>query len=242
MYLSFRTVAPEACLYRQPVCLDCRQVLYVPTIRTVTVSSPYHDTLIDRCKEGDRVAFAELFRKHRSDVYRLVHRMLGPTPDCEDVVQEVFLQVFHSIKDFEGRASFNTWLHRVAINCALMHRRSQKSRPVLVSESLASSESTTLRPDEGAIGRERARAFYALLDRLPEKKRTVFVLHELDGLPLKDIAKLTHTQGLTVRTRLFYARRDLVRLLREDPTLASLAHDTERDTDPDLQPPTEVDQ
>src|SRR3954469_4550942 len=65
--------------------------------RWVSVTEPVElDVLVRRAQGGDRAAFAELFRRHRSDVSRLVFRMLGPTPDAEDVVQEVFLQVHKS--------------------------------------------------------------------------------------------------------------------------------------------------
>jgi RNA polymerase sigma-70 factor (ECF subfamily) len=78
-------------------------------------------------------------------------------------------------------------------------------------------------PDEQVARRARIAAFNRLLDRLSEKKRTVFVLHEIEGLPPVEIAKIVEAPVLTVRTRLFYARRELAELLREEPTLAALA-------------------
>jgi len=62
-----------------------------------------------------------------------------------------------------------------------------------------------------------------VLDRLPEKKRTVFILHEIEGMNPKEIASLVHAPALTVRTRLFYARRDILRMMQQEPALASLA-------------------
>jgi RNA polymerase sigma-70 factor (ECF subfamily) len=79
-----------------------------------------------------------------------------------------------------------------------------------------------VRPDEDAERRERVRAFGRLLDRLADKKRVVFVLHELEGLPPSEIAQIVGAPVLTVRTRLFYARRELEAMLAEEPTLASL--------------------
>jgi RNA polymerase sigma-70 factor (ECF subfamily) len=67
------------------------------------------------------------------------------------------------------------------------------------------------------------RAFHRLLDRLSEKKRVVFVLHELEGLAPGEIAKIVGSPVLTVRTRLFYARRELLAMLAEEPALTSLA-------------------
>ena len=68
-------------------------------------------------------------------------------------------------------------------------------------------------------------AFRRLLDKLSDKKRTVYILHELEGLPPAEIARIVDCPVLTVRTRLFYARRELAVLMRAEPTLAHLADD-----------------
>jgi len=182
------------------------------------------DDLVARCKAGDVDAFRELFRRHRNDVARLVHRMLGPSSDLDDVVQEVFLQVHRSIRDFRGSSQFSTWLYRVTVNVVLMHRRSARSRPVFseAPPGVAPSDSRPL-PDEQVARLARVRAFERLLGRLSDKKRTVFVLHELEGLSPAEIARIVAAPVLTVRTRLFYARRELAVMLREEPTLAGIA-------------------
>lgn len=182
--------------------------------------------LVERCQSGDTEAFRELFHAHRQDVTRLAQRMLGRPTDLEDVVQEVFLQVHRSIRDFRHGARFSTWLYRVTVNVVLMHRRAAKSRPVFgeAPESLAAIDP---RPhaDEQLERQRRVRAFHRLLDRLSEKKRVVFVLHELEGLAPGEIAKIVGSPVLTVRTRLFYARRELLAMLAEEPALSSLLTD-----------------
>ena len=182
-----------------------------------------HD-LVERCRAGDAEAFREIFRQYRSEVARLVHRMLGRSADLEDIVQEVFLQVHRSIRDFQGKARFSTWLYRVTVNVVLMHRRAAKSRPVfsVAPEGLVPADSRAL-PDDQVARLRRGRAFYRLLDRLSDKKRTVFILHELEGMAPSEIAKVVGAPVLTVRTRLFYARRELLAMIREEPALASLA-------------------
>ena len=184
------------------------------------------DELVKRAQHGDRAAFAELFRRHRSDVGRLVFRMLGATADSEDVVQEVFLQVHRSLGEFRGQAKFTTWLHRVTVNVVLMVRRAARSRPVFAGELVDDTEPDKgLLPDEDAARHARIAAFRRLLDRLPEKKRTVFVLHEIEGLAPAEIAEMVDAPVLTVRTRLFYARRELAEMMREEPVLAQLAEE-----------------
>ena len=180
--------------------------------------------LVARCQSGNPDAFRQLFQRHRDDVARLVYRMTGASHELEDLIQEVFLQVHKSIGDFRGDARFTTWLYRLTVNVVLMHRRSAKSRPQLVAEALAAApKDAHPLPDEQVARRRRMSAFTRLVERLSEKKRTVFILHELEGLPPSEIAKIVGAPVLTARTRLFYARRELTSMLREEPALAGLA-------------------
>jgi RNA polymerase sigma-70 factor, ECF subfamily len=188
------------------------------------------EAVLRRAAAGDPIAFREIFVRHRSDVARLVYRMLSAPADLEDVVQEVFVQVFRSLKDFRGQSKFSTWLHRVTVNVVLMHRRSARSRPILteeVSNDVVADERQPL-PDEDAERSERMRAFQRLLGRLPDKKRVVFVLHELEGLSPTEIADIVGAPVLTVRTRLFYARRELEAMLSDEPSLAGLGAFSEK--------------
>lgn len=196
--------------------------------------------LVERCQRGDAEAFRELFREHREDVARLAQRMLGRRTDLEDIVQEVFLQVHRSIRDFRHGARFSTWLYRVTVNVVLMHRRAAKSRPVFV-EAPERFAATDRRPfaDEQVEQRRRVNAFHRLLDRLSEKKRVVFVLHELEGLTPGEIAKVVGSPVLTVRTRLFYARRELLAMLADEPSLAGFAEDLADSPAPDGDPAKE---
>ncbi len=179
--------------------------------------------LVARCKAGDKAAFRTLYERYRSDVARLVFRMVGQRAELEDLIQEAFLQVYRSLPDFRGDSRFGTWVHRITVNVVLMHRRAARSRPALTDEVPPHLEGSSPLPDEDAIRRQRVEAFYAVLDRIAEKKRTVFILHEIEGLSPSEIAALVDAPVLTVRTRLFYARRDMIQLLREEPSLASLA-------------------
>ena len=184
------------------------------------------EVLVLRCQAGDRDAFRELFRRHRSDVARLVQRLLGGRGDIDDVVQEVFLQVHRSLKDFRFGSRFSTWLYRVTVNVVLMQRRAARSRPQLVEapEGLTPLDGAAT-PEEQVVRSRRIAAFYRLLERLSEKKRTAYILHEMEGMSPAEIAEAVKAPVLTVRTRLFYARRELVALLREEPSLSSLLHE-----------------
>ena len=182
------------------------------------------DDLVERAKRGDREAFRQLFVKHRGDVARLAFRMLGRATDLDDVVQEVFLQVHRSLGDFRGQSKFSTWLHRVTVNVVLMNRRAAKSRPVFAGEAgTETAPDAGQSPLEAASQARRLEAFRRVLERLAEKKRTVFMLHELEGMSPAEIAEIVDAPVLTVRTRLFYARRELCELMKEEPALAGLS-------------------
>lgn len=192
------------------------------------VGSPVDvNELVERSRNGDRMAFAELYRLHREAVARLVYRMLGRATDLEDVVQEVFLQVHRSLGDFRGQSKFSTWLHRITVNVVLMIRRAKRSRPVFADEPVEGEREADARllPDEEAARKRRIAAFQRLLDKLSEKKRTVYVLHDIEGMLPSEIAAIVEAPVLTVRTRLFYARRELAEMMRQEPSLAQLVEE-----------------
>jgi RNA polymerase sigma-70 factor (ECF subfamily) len=194
------------------------------SVREVKPRMSDEERLIAKAIADDTAAFRELYNRHRGDVARLVYRMLGGRGDLDDVIQEVFVQVHKSLKDFRGQSKFSTWLHRVTVNVVLMHRRAARSRPVFADEPLGEAvlHGEDVPPDEDAERRERVRAFARLLSRLPDKKRIVFVLHELEGITPGEIANIVGAPVLTVRTRLFYARREIEAMLSDEPSLAGL--------------------
>src|SRR5580704_3472962 len=137
-------------------------------LREVKPRMSDEDKLIERATANDTAAFRELYNRHRVDVARLVYRMLGRRSDLEDVIQEVFVQVHKSLKDFRGQSKFSTWLHRVTVNVVLMHRRAARSLRVFAdwppSDRLEPGDSAL--PHEDAERRERMKAFARLRDRL----------------------------------------------------------------------------
>ncbi len=187
------------------------------------------EELVARFRAGDRQAYSVLFRRHHARVGRVVHRLLGvhvagASADVADVVQEVFLQAYRSLPTFRQQSRFTTWIYRIAVNVSLMVRRARRSRPQpsVEIDALVLEGAERDRPDQQLALRRQVRAFYSLLEQLSEKRRTVFVLHDLEGLEPREVAEAVSASVLSVRTRLFYARRDLRRLLARSPELAGL--------------------
>ncbi|MBI2897333.1 MAG: sigma-70 family RNA polymerase sigma factor [Deltaproteobacteria bacterium] len=178
------------------------------------------DPLILRCQRGDRMAFRELFRQHRSEVARVVFRVVGPSSEIDDVVQEVFFQVHRSIQAFRGQSKFSTWLHRVGVNVALQFlRKKRASLPAATTADLPEAAEPEGRSDplHRTLSGERLAAVYRVLATLSEKKRVVFVLHDLEGVAAGDIGKMLGIPVLTVRTRLFYARKEFFARISSEP-------------------------
>ena len=178
--------------------------------------------LVARCQRGDKEALGELYRRYRSEVARNLHRMLGPgRGDLEDVLQEVFIEVFRSIPRFRGDARVSTWLYRVCVNVALQRLRKRKRRAEVsadeVPEPAPSDGGET--PERALDNRRRLDAVYRLLDELSPKKRVVFILHEIEGREPKEIAGIVGAPVLTVRTRLHYARKEFYALAARDARL-----------------------
>jgi RNA polymerase sigma-70 factor (ECF subfamily) len=181
------------------------------------------EDLIAACKRGNEQAFQNLYLAHRSEAYRVVYRLLGPTSELDDVVQEVFLQVHRSLHNFRGQAKFSTWLHRVAVNVALQHLRRKRTTPAShhderLEERPASPSCDS--PHQHAETQDRLKAVYRLLDQLSAKKRAVLVMHDMQGMSAEKIAAVVGAPVFTVRTRLFYARREFYRRIATDPAFA----------------------
>jgi RNA polymerase sigma-70 factor (ECF subfamily) len=196
-----------------------------PSARGAPTPTPIMDALIRRAQAGDASALEALLKQNAPDVTRIAHRLLGPSADLEDVVQEALFQVARSLPRFEQRSKLSTWLYRVVANVVRMHVRHKAARPALeltepsqIDQRVAASAT----PEQHAQQNDDVRALYRSLDALSDKKRSVIVLHDLEGLPAQEIAEVLEIPLLTVRTRLFYARKELYAALAAEPELSHL--------------------
>jgi RNA polymerase sigma-70 factor (ECF subfamily) len=190
-------------------------------LHAIPPSGPPPD-LVARCQKGDKDALGELYRLYRAEVARNLHRMLGPgRMDLEDVLQEVFIEVFRSIARFRGDAKVSTWLYRVCVNVALQRLRKRKRRNEVSAElnAVETPEDGGETPERSLDNRRRLDAVYGILDELSPKKRIVFILHEIEGREPKEIAGIVGAPVLTVRTRLHYARKEFYARAARDERL-----------------------
>ncbi|GGW83654.1 RNA polymerase sigma factor [Alteromonas halophila] len=150
-----------------------------------TFSRAREQTLIESVKGGDTLAYHELYDAHVKRVYALCYRLTGDKALAEDATQEVFIQLWRKISNFTGQSRFSTWLHSVAANVTVSYMRKQRGwfqRMFSIDESEAQYHAAPA--DAHSIDLE------ALIVRLPERARMVFVLHAIEGYRHEDIASM----------------------------------------------------
>lgn len=178
-------------------------------------------SLAARCREGAAGAFEELYRLHAPRLYGLARRLVGPN-EADDLLQEIFLTAHRKIGQYRGDSALSTWLFRLGTNTCLDHLRSRAARASRVHDALDGDVDSGNRagPILGVINRldlERA------IDALPDGARTVFVLHDVEGLEHHDIARLLGISDGTSKSQLHKARMRLRGILRPRPHDGALA-------------------
>lgn len=166
--------------------------------------------------EGDMQAFESIYRRASGFVFTVALRITNNSHDAQEVTQEVFLKVHRSLKDFQFRSSFKTWLYRVTVNTALnVYKRA--SRHMQGRDDFQSVIETYPSREDSAneiMGREEQQEnetrLKSLLDRLSPGQRACIVLREIQGLSYKEMADALMTNINTVRTRLKRARQALL--------------------------------
>ncbi len=176
--------------------------------------------LIASARAGDPAAFRSLFRLHVGIVRRLVYRLVGSSPDLDDLVQTVFVEGFKSLPSFRGESMFSTWLGRIAVRVTM--RSVARPRPRFERlEAVRDAADPRPRPDDAAAERESVLRIDDLLSTLKPKKRAAFVLHALEGYSIEETAAIVGVSAPAVKLRVAEARRELERKLRNDPRFAA---------------------
>ncbi len=181
---------------------------------------------------GDQAAFETMMRRHNGKLFRVARAILKEDADAEEALQDAYLEAYRHIKDFAGKARFETWLTRIVINQALMRLRKRRRDNVVVPFPAADGERTDSfeariadeqaePPSNRLLRGEIRRVLEQRIDELPDPFRVVFVMREVQEMNADEIAECLGIPAATVRTRLFRARALLREALARDIDLAT---------------------
>jgi RNA polymerase sigma-70 factor (ECF subfamily) len=174
--------------------------------------------VLQQCLKNDRKAQRELFNRYKLKVHDLVFKSLGPRFDTDDVIQQVFIELFKSLSLFKGDSSLDTWVYRIGskVCTTQLRKKYRKRQPQIVYDSeQADSEADAgfPCPSSDIEQKELESAVQEALDKLDPEKRMTVVLYEMEGRSLEEIAAITGIPLGTVKSRLFHGRKTLEKVL-----------------------------
>ena len=192
------------------------------------------EELVARAQTGDSVAFDALVVKHSPRLYALVYNMTSNHDDTDDLLQDVWAKAYRSIGGFRGKSQFYTWLHSVAANTTLnfLKRRGRRwmmslddvDNGILQDKEFVELQAASTPVRETDLGEMQQKINEAMMKLTPDH-RAVVTMFDIQGMPHADIAKILGTSEGTVRSRLFYAHKQLQAWLSEfAPTSHSTSH------------------
>jgi RNA polymerase sigma-70 factor (ECF subfamily) len=186
-------------------------------------SSTDDPTLVRKAQRGNMAAFEELVARHRDKIYARALSMMRNEEEATDLSQEAWVKGWQRLKQFQGEASFGTWMTRIVINLCLDQLRKQKRQRAESIEEIDEESGgverqmpvVTINPTAGLERQEIRQRIDQALNQLSYEHRTVLVLHQFEEMEYKQIAKTMGCSIGTVMSRLFYARRKLAAMLAD---------------------------
>ena len=167
--------------------------------------------IVTKARLGDADAFRALVERHSRPLFHLAFRMTGNQQDAEDVVQESFLRAWRQLGRFDERASFGTWLYRIATNCSLdlMRGRKRRSADAQVEDPVLALPAGDPSPERVAMSGEVREA----MEELSASERTAFVLRHFEGMRIEDVSRVLGCQPGAAKHSVFRAVQKLRRAL-----------------------------
>ena len=171
------------------------------------------EVLIGRIAKGDRLAMQVLFARHHVRVYRFVLRLVGNPSVAEDLISEVFLDVWRQADRFEGRSAVSTWMLAIARFKALSALR-KKPDQELDDEAAEAIEDTSDNPEVALAKKDKGAVLRQCLAKLSQEHREIIDLVYYHEKSIEEVAQIVKIPENTVKTRMFYARKKLAELLQ----------------------------
>lgn len=181
--------------------------------------------LVRLAKDDDKEAFEILVKRHQGRVFAVAGGILRNKEDVEDIAQQVFVKAYFSLKRFDQRAAFSTWLYKITVNECWDVLRKRKSRPLLYETELNEEQARQYKasediqsPTADVSDRLASKQSLArLLEFVDKRDRMMLMLKEVQGFSVEEIADMLEINGNTVKVRLFRARKRIMeRMKRRD--------------------------
>lgn len=180
----------------------------------------YHEKddneLVRYCLKHDGNAWEEILARYHRRVFNLAYQFVGRMDEAEDLAQEIFFKIFHSLEKYNQGANFQYWIIRVGKNyCIDYYRKKRKERESLVDgvEHLANARSSLSTPQVLLEEKEKLRAIRESINKLPPILRSCIVLRNLYGYSYQEIARILDIPEGTVKSRINRGRHDLSKRL-----------------------------
>jgi len=180
---------------------------------------------VERAKAGDTAAFDHLVRKHTPKLYALVYNMTGNHEDTNDLLQDIFARTYRSLKRFQEKSTFYTWIYSISVNMTLnfLKKRNRDRKKVSLNDEEVRVEqdpefrekSSSSDPVKEVELLELNERLSRALQQLSNDHRAVVTMFDIMGMPHNEIAEIMGVSPGTVRSRLFYAHRQLQSYLEE---------------------------
>src|SRR6201981_4002337 len=174
--------------------------------------------LVRRAQKGDKESFEVLVERHQNRVFAVARGILKRQEDVEDVAQQVFVKAYFSLKRFDQRAAFSTWLYKITVNECWDLLRKRKARPLVYESDFSEEQSrqyaatdreATKGPDTGDRMAMRQQ-LETMLSQLDKRDRAMLILKEVEGFSVEEIADSMGLNANTGEVRLFRARKRIV--------------------------------
>jgi RNA polymerase sigma-70 factor, ECF subfamily len=171
------------------------------------------EVLIGRIAKGDRLAMQVLFARHHVRVYRFVLRLVSNPSVAEDLISEVFLDVWRQADRFEGRSAVSTWMLAIARFKALSALRKRPDEE-LDEETAEAIEDTSDNPEVALEKKDKSAVLRQCLEKLSPEHKEIIDLVYYHEKSVEEVAEIVGIPENTVKTRMFYARKKLAELLQ----------------------------
>ena len=185
---------------------------------------PSDNQLVERTQAGDARAFDELVVRFSPRLYGLIYNMTASHEDTNDLLQDVFAKAYRSIRGFQGKSSFYTWMHTIAVNMTINFLKKRNRRKTMSLDDVDNgilndpdfiAATSNGDPSHSANLGELQKKLNESMLKLSHKHRAVVTMFDIQGMPHAEIAKILKISEGTVRSRLFYAHKQLQTHLQE---------------------------